>query len=86
MKRIRHGRKLIFLLTLALLLTATITFKMQVVKSAERCDTVRSVCTGQADLLNELCKAMGGSTQDCLRDFITYVNSCMTNNDCPIGD
>jgi len=52
---------------------------------ADRCDTVKSLCMGQADLLNELCKAQGGSTQQCLSDFINYYSSCMTNNDCPVN-
>lgn len=78
-------RKLIFVLCLVVSVASLTTAPSQPVKAASRCDTVKSLCMGQADMLNQLCLAMGGSTQSCLNDFINYYTNCMSNNDCPIN-
>lgn len=72
-------------LLLAILIIALISVSLanpEPAKCGGRCDVVKSLCMGQADMLNELCKATGGSTQACLSDFINYYTSCMTNNGC----
>lgn len=78
-------RRLIPLAIFVLAIVSLLFSYQKPVESAERCDVVKSLCTGQADMLNELCKAQGGSTQQCLSDFINYYSSCMTNNECPAG-
>lgn len=80
-------RRLVFVLSLALIVFAVSTTTPQPAQCADqRCDTVRSLCNGQMDLLAQLRLAMGNSAQKCVDDAARFWAECMDRNDCPVNN
>jgi hypothetical protein len=76
-------RRLIALgILLVTLISITLSTPAPATCAGDRCSTVKSLCMGQADMLNELCKATGGSPASCMNDFFQYYSSCMRDNGC----
>ena len=75
-------RKLI-VLSVLILLTFSLTATPPASCQADRCQVAKSVCGGQADMFNLLCKADGGSPMYCFQKFyVDYYKQCMSDNGC----